>query len=106
MVFGMDKVNSIYKEKQMAEIRINPDQVESIGNQFSSKVNELEALLAQSKTLVYALQATFSGQRAQAYFQDYFSLVPRIIIEINNLNYMADLLRRMASDFRSADSSR
>lgn len=90
----------------MAEIRINPDQVDSTGNQFSSKRGELEALVAQAQGLMNSLQGVFTGTRATAIFNEWNGMQPNLKNAITTLQSASDLLKRAATDFRAADSSR
>lgn len=90
----------------MAEIRINPDQVESTGAQFGAKRGELEALVSQAQSLMNALQGAFTGQRATAIFNEWSSMQPSLKSAIQTLQSASELLKRAANDFRAADSAK
>ena len=88
----------------MADIRINPDQVDSISGQFGSKRGELEALVAQANSLMSSLQGAWTGSRANKTFQDWESLKPSLTSAIQTLQHASDVLKAAAADFRAADS--
>lgn len=90
----------------MAEIRINPDQVESTGNQFNAKRGELDALTSQAQSLMNSLQGVFAGQRATAIFNEWNSMQPNLKNAIQTMQMASDLLKRAANDFRAADSAK
>jgi WXG100 family type VII secretion target len=90
----------------MAEIRINPEQVESTGAQFQSKRGELESLVSAAQSLMNSLQGQFMGQRATAIFNEWNSMQPSLKNAIITLQSAGDLLKRAANDFRAADSSK
>lgn len=90
----------------MVEIRINPDQVESTGNQFQTKRGELESLTSQAQSLMNSLQGVFTGQRATAIFNEWQSMQPNLKNAIQTLQMAGDLLKRAAADFRAADSTK
>lgn len=90
----------------MAEIRINPDQVETTSQQFGSKRGELDALVQQANALMRSLEGAFTGQRATAIFNEWNGLQPNLKNAVQTLQQASDLLRRAATDFRAADSAR
>lgn len=90
----------------MAEIRINPDQVEATGNQFNSKSNELSGLVQQANSLMNSLEGAFTGQRATAIFGEWRSMQPGLKQAVQQLLEASTLLKRAASDFRAADASK
>ena len=90
----------------MAEIRINPDQVESTGSQFNSKSEELNALVQQANSLMSSLEGAFTGQRATAIFGEWRGMQPGLKNAVETLRQASTLLKRAASDFRAADSAK
>ena len=88
----------------MADIRINPDQVDSVSSQFASKRGELEALVGQANSLMASLQGAWTGQRAQKTFQEWNALKPSLTKAIETLQIASTLLKGAAADFRAADS--
>ena len=90
----------------MAEIRINPGQVESNGNQFSSKRGELEALVGQANSLMNNLRSAFLGQRATAIYAEWDGMQPQLKNAIQTLEQASMLLKRAAADFYAADSAK
>jgi len=90
----------------MAEIRINPDQVESTGNQFNAKRGELEALNSQAINLMNSLQGVFTGTRANAIFAEWNNMQPNLKNAIQTLQSASELLKRAANDFRGVDNTK
>ena len=90
----------------MAEIRINPDQVDSTGGQFTSKSNELSSLVQQANSLMSNLEGVFTGQRASAIFNEWHGMQPSLKNAVETLTQASTLLKRAASDFRAADSGK
>lgn len=90
----------------MAVIRIDPSQVESTGNQFNSKSDELNALVQQANSLMTSLQGAFTGQRATAIFGEWNGMQPGLKNAVETLRQASILLKRAASDFRAADSGK
>lgn len=90
----------------MAEIRINPDQVDSTSQQFKTKQGELESLISAAQTLMNNLQGAWTGQRANATFGEWQGLQPNLKAASQSLQQASELLKRAATDFRAADSAR
>jgi len=90
----------------MAEIRINPDQVDQTGGQFASKRGELDSLIQQANQLMNNLQGAFTGTRATAIFNDWAGMQPSLKNVCDVLTQASDLLKRAATDFRTADSAK
>lgn len=90
----------------MAEIRINPEQVETTGNQFNSKADELNALVSQANSLMTSLEGAFTGQRATAIFGEWRGMQPGLKNAVETLRQASILLKRAAADFRAADSAK
>jgi WXG100 family type VII secretion target len=90
----------------MVEIRVNPDQVDNTGKQFATKRGELEALISQANSLMNSLQGAFTGSRASAIFAEWNSMQANLKNSVQTLQQASDLLKRAATDFRSADSAR
>ena len=88
----------------MAEIRINPDQVQNAGNQFKTKRGELDALIAQANSLMTSLQGAWTGQRANKTFGQWAEMQPNLKAASATLEAAGELLKAAANDFRSADS--
>ena len=88
----------------MADIRINPDQVDSVSSQFTSKRGELEGLVSQANSLMSSLQGAWTGTRATKTYNEWESLKPSLTTAIQTLQHASDVLKSAASDFRSADS--
>ncbi len=88
----------------MADIRINPDQVDGVSGQFASKRGELEGLVGQANSLMASLQGAWTGARANKTQQEWESLKPSLTSAIQTLQHAADVLKAAAADFRSADS--
>lgn len=88
----------------MAEIKINPDQVDSTASQFASRRGELEALVSQANGLMNSLQGAWTGLRATKTYNEWESLKPSLTGAINTLQHASDVLKAAAQDFRSADS--
>lgn len=90
----------------MANIQINPDQVQSVGTQFSTKRDELEGLVSQANTMLNNLFAAFTGARAGAIQNEWQSFQPKLRDAIATLEMTSGFLTRAANDFRDADSRR
>ena len=88
----------------MADIRINPDDVDSTGGQFGSKRGELEALVGQANKLMAMLQGAWTGNRAQKTFNEWETLKPSLTKAVQTLQRASELLKAAAADFRAADS--
>ena len=88
----------------MADIRINPDQVDSVSAQFGSRRGELEALVAQANSLMASLQGAWTGTRATKTYNEWESLKPSLNNAVQTLQTASNLLKAAAADFRSADS--
>ena len=88
----------------MADIRINPDQVDSVSSQFGAKRGELEALVSQANSLMASLQGAWTGQRAQKTYQEWEALKPSLTNAIQTMQTASNLLKGAAADFRAADS--
>jgi len=88
----------------MAQIKINPDQVDSTAGQFGSKRGELEALVGQANSLMASLQGAWTGDRANKTQQEWESLKPNLTNAINTLQSASDMLKAAATAFRGADS--
>ncbi|HPC05752.1 MAG TPA: WXG100 family type VII secretion target [Anaerolineaceae bacterium] len=90
----------------MTVIRIDPGQVETTGNQFNSKSDELNALIGQANSLMTSLEGAFTGQRATAIFGEWKSMQPGLKNAVETLRQASVLLKRAATDFRAADSGK
>lgn len=88
----------------MAKIQIDPDQVESVSGQFSTKRGELDALIGQSNNLMKGLQGAWTGSRATKTFSEWESLRPNLQAAEETLQRASELLKAAAADFRSADT--
>ena len=87
-------------------IRVDPEQVDSVSNQFASKRGELESLVSQAQSVMTNLQSGFTGKRATAIFNEWNGMQPNLKNAIESLQQASDLLRRAATDFRAADQAR
>jgi WXG100 family type VII secretion target len=90
----------------MAEIRINPEQVDSAGTQFSTKRAELESLIQQANSLINNLRSSFTGGRASAIYSEWDGMQNNLKTAVTTLDQAGTLLKRAAADFRTADSSK
>lgn len=88
----------------MTDIRINPDQVDSVSSQFASKRGELEGLVGQANSMMSSLQGAWTGARATKTYNEWESLKPSLTTAIQTLQHASDVLKAAASDFRAADS--
>ncbi len=88
----------------MADIRINPDQVDSVSSQFASRRGELESLVGQANSLMSSLQGAWTGSRATKTFNEWESLKPSLNTAIQTLQHASDVLKSAATDFRNTDS--
>ena len=88
----------------MADIRINPDQVEGIGGQFGSKRGELEALVGQANSLMSSLQGAWTGTRATKTFNEWETLKPSLTNAVQTLQQASNMLKAAATAFRGVDS--
>ena len=89
----------------MADIRINPDQVDSVSSQFGSKRGELEALVGQANSLMASLQGAWTGERAQKTYQEWEALKPSLTNAVQTLQTASTMLKGAANAFRTADSA-
>ena len=88
----------------MAQIRIEPANVESMGQQMVAKAAEVEDLIRRAQVLVNDLQADFTGQRAARAFQEWQAMQRPLISAVQSLSTAGQFLRKVASDFHSVDS--
>lgn len=89
----------------MSEIRINTGEVSNVGGQFSSKANELRALIQQARSMMSNLQSGFTGNRATKIFGEWEGMQKGLDGAATNLDQAATFLKNAASDFASADGS-
>ncbi len=88
----------------MADIRINPEQVQNTGGQFNTKRGELDALIAQANSLMTSLQGAWTGQRANKTFGQWAEMQPNLKAASATLEAAGQLLKAAATDFSAADS--
>jgi WXG100 family type VII secretion target len=90
----------------MPQILVDPDQVDSTGAQFSTKAGELDSLIQNARTMMTNLQASFKGQRSTAIMGEWQNMQTNLNNATATLQQASDLLKRAATDFRTADSAR
>lgn len=90
----------------MPQILVDPDQVDSTSTQFSTKRGELDTLIQNARTMMNNLQASFKGTRATAIMGEWNNMQTSLTNATAALQQAGDLLKRAATDFRSADSAR
>lgn len=89
----------------MADIRINPDQVENTGNQFNAKRGELDGLITQANGLMKSLQGAWTGQRATKTFSQWEEMQPSLKAASETLTAAGGLLKAAAVEFRGVDNA-
>jgi WXG100 family type VII secretion target len=94
------------QEANMAQILVDPDQVDGTSTQFSTKRGELETLINNARTMMTNLQASFKGQRSNAIMGEWNGMQTGLNNAVAALQQASDLLKRAAADFRAADSGR
>lgn len=85
-------------------IQINPEEIRDKGNQFSSKSEELNSLIAASRRVMDDLHSTFRGQRANAIFNEWEGMQSRLQNAVETLRNTGALLKQAATDFSEVDS--
>jgi WXG100 family type VII secretion target len=90
----------------MAQILVDPDQVDSTSAQFNTKRGELDTLINNARTMMNNLQASFKGQRSNAIMGEWQGMQSNLNNAVASLQQASDLLKRAAADFRSADAGR
>jgi len=88
----------------MAQIIINPEEVDGVSSQFGTKRGEMESVVNQAKSMMNNLQGQWKGQRANKTFGEWSSLQPNLQAAIQTLQHASDVLKAAASDFRAADN--
>jgi WXG100 family type VII secretion target len=88
----------------MATIQINPDDVESTGNEFTRIHGDVNGLVTKARSTMNTLEGQFRGIRAQAIFNQWNEMLPRLSSAIEVLDEAGMLLKNAASDFRAADT--
>ncbi len=85
-------------------IRIDTGQVSGVGSQFMARQSDLEALVAQARSLMNSLEGQYTGMRAQRTFQEWQGMQPSLNAAIQSLGQAGQLLQRAATAFGETDS--
>ncbi len=88
----------------MSVIRIEPDEVEKRGIEFTRMHGEVEGLVNQASGTMSNLQTQFLGARAKMIFDQWEEMLPRLSNAIRTLDDAGRrLLKDAAADFRRVD---
>lgn len=89
----------------MPQIIVSPENLNQTGVQFDTKRQELEALNAQARGYISALQGEWKGNRATRFFGEWEMMEKRLLDAIQTLQDASTLLKRASADFASADNA-
>ena len=89
----------------MADIRINPAEVDGVGGQFTTKAGELDGLIQQANSMMNNLRPTFTGNRANKAFGEWEGMQTNLRNAVEVLNQASRTLKEAASAFAAVDGS-
>lgn len=89
----------------MTVIRIDTSEVRGVSNDFTSKANEINALIAAARKAMDNLRANFTGKRASQSFGAWESMQTGLDQANTNLQEAAKILREAAEAFSAADGA-
>ncbi len=89
----------------MSVIRLSPSEVDSVGQQFMAKSQEVDALVKQAQSMMNNLQAEFTGQRATRINSEWQGMQQGLINAIQALQTTGNWLKKAAMDFQGVDQS-
>jgi uncharacterized protein YukE len=90
----------------MAQIRINPQEIDSSASKFALTSSELRSLIYNTNYLVINLKSSFVGKKADIYYTKWESELPNLIHVLDTLESTNVLLKQLAASFQAADSDK
>ena len=87
----------------MATIRISPDQVRNVANQFKQKSSESSSMASQLQSAVNGLEAEWEGLAKQRFYGDFTQWHQQMQKYAELLNSIGSELDRIATTLETTD---